>query len=123
MRWSAGRPCRSTRAVKSESGDASGPATVRASFNDSVVAYSTLIRAGRSHRAQTIPDEAVTSPLATPQGIWGRLEVTRYGTPVRAAVRPEAAHPTICAAATEAAARVVQRITLRREYRCGMPPL
>src|SRR5215813_7339265 len=61
------------RAVKSLSTSAAGPMTRRTSWNASVVAYSTMRRAGRSVRLQTIAASAVISPLATPHGIAGRV--------------------------------------------------
>jgi len=54
--------------------------TRRVSAN-SVVAYSTTIRAGRSVRLQTVARPAVTSPAEVPLGIPGRApsEVTKPG--------------------------------------------
>src|SRR5439155_12643351 len=49
-----------------------GPTIVRGSRNESVVEYSTAIRAGRSVLLQTTAPSAETSPLATPHGIAGR---------------------------------------------------
>ena len=54
MRWPAGRPVRSTRAVKPVSSRAAGPTTRRTSRNASVVSHSTTRRDGRSARLQTI---------------------------------------------------------------------
>jgi hypothetical protein len=52
MRWPAGRSRSATRTVKSELSSAAGP-TMRLGFwKDSVVAYSTIMREGRSHRLQ-----------------------------------------------------------------------
>jgi hypothetical protein len=42
--------------------------------NDSLVEYSTNIRAGRSVRLHTRPRPAVTSPDATPYGTCGRVD-------------------------------------------------
>ena len=72
MRCPAGRPVRFTRAVKSVSSSAEGPTTRRVFAKEGVVEYSTISRAGRSLRLQTIAWPAVTSPVATPHGTPGR---------------------------------------------------
>src|SRR3954451_15385313 len=59
-------------AVKSLSGSAAIGGSARASLNDSVVATSTSICAGRSVRAQTTPPSTVTSPDCTPWVTAGR---------------------------------------------------
>jgi len=58
--------------VKSLDSMAAGPAMRRAPRIDSSVPYSTIIRAGRSVRLQTMPESPVTSPLMVPYGICGR---------------------------------------------------
>ena len=72
MRWPGGKPDRSTRAVKSLASSAAGPTTRRTSLNDSVVAYSTIDRAARSVRLQTMARSPSTSPAVTPKADDGR---------------------------------------------------
>src|SRR3989442_1070408 len=100
MRWPAGRSVSSMRAVKPVSSRAAGPTTRRASANESVVAYSTTIRAGRSVRLQTVARPAVTSPAEVPLGIPGRApsEVTTPGArPAHAREPPSPMRPpTAC---------------------------
>src|SRR2546425_5509516 len=96
MRWPAGRSVNSTRAVKPVSSRAAGPTTRRASANESVVAYSTTIRAGRSVRLQTVARPAVTSPAEVPLGMPGRApsEGTTPGArPAHARVPPSPMRP------------------------------
>ncbi|GAA0660485.1 hypothetical protein GCM10009548_29550 [Streptomyces malaysiensis subsp. malaysiensis] len=68
---------------------------------DSVAEVSTIIRAGRSERTHTSPDDAVTSPTCTPHWALGRPESACAGTPDAA----DAADATAgTASAAEAAA-------------------
>src|SRR5262249_54324790 len=68
MSCPAGKPVRSTRAVKSVSARAAGPVIRRALRNASFVANSTRSRAGRSVLLHTMARSPVTSPLCTPYG-------------------------------------------------------
>jgi hypothetical protein len=58
--------------VKSLPSSASGPRTRTGFCIASVVAYSTIIRAGRSLRLHTMARSPVTSPVITPCGTCGR---------------------------------------------------
>ncbi|GFE35423.1 hypothetical protein Stube_00960 [Streptomyces tubercidicus] len=58
--------------MKSVSGPITGPCQDRALRNDSVAAVCTTIRAGRSDRTHTRPEDVVTSPVWTPQSALGR---------------------------------------------------
>jgi hypothetical protein len=58
--------------VKSWLSSADGPTTRRALRNVSLVAYSTIIRAARSARAQTTAASSPTSVEATPSVTIGR---------------------------------------------------
>ena len=60
------------RAVNPVSGSAAGPTSRRASVNDSRVDHSTIMRAGRSVRLQTIARSPVTSPTIAPCAVAGR---------------------------------------------------
>src|SRR5215467_10775856 len=73
MSCPAGKPVRSTRAVKSVLARAAGPVIRRALRNASFVANSTRSRAGRSVLLHTMARSPVTSPLCTPYGNTGRL--------------------------------------------------
>jgi hypothetical protein len=63
---SGGNSMRSTRAVKSLAASAAGPIIRLGFLNESVVAYSTIIRLGQSVRLQIMAALLVASPLATP---------------------------------------------------------
>src|SRR5262245_27166955 len=85
----------------------------RASRNDSVVAYSTIIRAERSVRLHTTAPSATTSPLRTPYGSAGRIlsDVITAGAVVWPPATwrgPRAAVPPMAAAA----ARKLRLLTL-----------
>ena len=62
----------STLAAKSLAGSASADAPARIAAKLSVVDTSTIIRDGRSARAQTMPEEPDTSPDCTPCVTTGR---------------------------------------------------
>jgi hypothetical protein len=66
-------------AVKSVSGSASTNGPPRTSVKLSVVANSICMRAGRSVRAQTRPESAVTSPDWTPWVMTGRSAAVASG--------------------------------------------
>src|SRR4051794_39683975 len=72
MRCPGGRSPRSTRAQKSLSAVATGPATRRALLKDGAVSHSTARRAMRALLLHTMPERDVTSPLCTPYGTRGR---------------------------------------------------
>lgn len=58
--------------MRSVPAPSTGPCQVRALRNDSVAAVCTVIRAGRSDRTHTRPEDVVTSPTCTPQSAPGR---------------------------------------------------
>ena len=64
--WPRGRPASSTRAVKPESAFAIGPGCRCTSAKDARVDHSTIIRAGRSLRLQTMAPSPLTSPTEAP---------------------------------------------------------
>src|SRR5262245_8421676 len=99
------------RAVKSLSARAAGPTTRAASRNESLVAHSTIRRAGRSVRLQTMARSALTSPLWTPYGTAGRA---RSGVTTAGAVPWAHARRQATEAASPPAARVDRVRNLRR---------
>src|SRR5262245_45199676 len=68
----AGKPVRSTRAVKSLVSSASGPRTRTGSRKSSDKERSTISRDGRSARLQTMARSPVTSPIWIPEVACGR---------------------------------------------------
>src|SRR5215475_8969307 len=101
MSCPAGKPERSTRAVKSVSARAAGPVIRRAFRNPSFVAYSTRSRAGRSVLLHTIARSPVTSPLCTPLGRAGLIpsDGTTAGACPYAHDRPPTSSPPVATAA------------------------